>query len=221
MGFLFLVPNSTWIHNDQEWSHGFVSHLAKYEPAVRDAFKERDLLIFTGRNEVVAKVIFLHLFVILFTGGGGGIPQGTEADPPASIPPRTRYPPGPSTPPGPDPPTHRPRPGTPRTKHTPQDQTPPTTPNQAPPDQTPPHTAPDQAPPGPSTPPGPDPPNHPQPGIPRTRHNPPGPGTPPTPLARADPPPGPGTPPPPPLEADSSILSTSGRYASYWNAFLL
>ena len=25
---------------------------------------------FTGRNEVVAKVIFLHLFVILFTGGG-------------------------------------------------------------------------------------------------------------------------------------------------------
>ena len=25
--------------------------------------------IFTCRNEVVAKVIFLHLFVILFTGG--------------------------------------------------------------------------------------------------------------------------------------------------------
>ena len=25
--------------------------------------------IFNGRNEVVAKVIFLHLFVILFTGG--------------------------------------------------------------------------------------------------------------------------------------------------------
>ena len=24
----------------------------------------------TGRNEVLAKVIFLHLFVILFTGGG-------------------------------------------------------------------------------------------------------------------------------------------------------
>ena len=29
-------------------------------------------LFITGRNEVVAKVIFLHLFVILFTGGGGG-----------------------------------------------------------------------------------------------------------------------------------------------------
>ena len=27
--------------------------------------------LFTGRNEVVAKVIFLHLFVILFTGGEG------------------------------------------------------------------------------------------------------------------------------------------------------
>ena len=27
------------------------------------------LLVITGRNEVVAKVIFLHLFVILFTGG--------------------------------------------------------------------------------------------------------------------------------------------------------
>ena len=26
-------------------------------------------LVITGRNEVVAKVIFLHLFVILFTGG--------------------------------------------------------------------------------------------------------------------------------------------------------
>ena len=28
------------------------------------------LLFLTGRNEVVAKVIFLHLSVILFTGGG-------------------------------------------------------------------------------------------------------------------------------------------------------
>ena len=27
-------------------------------------------LVITGRNEVLAKVIFLHLFVILFTGGG-------------------------------------------------------------------------------------------------------------------------------------------------------
>ena len=42
--------------------------------------------------------------------------------------------------------------------------------------------------------------------TPRTRYAPPGP----------DPPPGSR----PPREADSSIRSTSGRYASYWNAFL-
>ena len=63
-------------------------------------------------------------------------------------------------------------------------------------------------PPGADTPPGQG--NHPPP--PRGRH-PPG----------ADPPeqtpPGPGNP-PPPREADSSIRSTSGRYASYWNSFL-
>ena len=51
--------------------------------------------------------------------------------------------------------------------------------------------------------------------------DPPRPGTPTTPT------PGPGRPPSPdqadtpPREADSSIRSTSGRYASYWNAFLL
>ena len=46
-----------------------------------------------------------------------------------------------------------------------------------------------------------------------------------TPLGAATIPPGPGRPPqeqtPPPREADSSIRSTSGQYASYWNAFLL
>ena len=29
-----------------------------------------ECILVTGLNEVVAKVIFLHLFVILFTGGG-------------------------------------------------------------------------------------------------------------------------------------------------------
>ena len=81
--------------------------------------------IVTGRNEVVAKAIFLHLFVNFFTRGGGGIPQGTEADPP----PRTRH----TTPldqahhthtrtrhTPPDQAQHPPRPGTPpRTRHTP------------------------------------------------------------------------------------------------------
>ena len=75
--------------------------------------------IFTGRNEVLAKVIFLHLFVILFTGGGVPDqvhPPGTRYPPRDQVhPPRTRYtprdqvppqdqvppPPGPGTPPSP------------------------------------------------------------------------------------------------------------------------
>ena len=90
----------------------------------------------TCRNEVVAKVIFLHLFVILFTGGGEGVvshkalrqnppwtrhttpPEQTppdqtppRADPPRADPPRAdpprADPPRPDTPSGPDPPGSR------------------------------------------------------------------------------------------------------------------
>ena len=51
----------------------------------------------TGRNEVLAKVIFLHRFVILFTGGGYGVWQG---EPPQAwrTTPRTRPPHGMETP---------------------------------------------------------------------------------------------------------------------------
>ena len=128
--------------------------------------------LITGRNEIVAMVIFLHLSVILFTGGRGvgfcfnacwdtNPPPPTRQPPPRTrqTRPGTRPPPGPGrppltrqTPPGPDPPgSGRPPPGTrpPRTGRSPRDQTP-----------------------------------------------------------------------PPPRETDSSIRSTSGRYASYWNAFL-
>ena len=71
------------------------------------------MMIFTGRNEVVAKVMFLHVSVILLTGGVGSpenlprdqaeppphqadttIPPGTKENPP-----RTRQTP-PPTPPG-------------------------------------------------------------------------------------------------------------------------
>ena len=63
---------------------------------------------------------------------------------------------------------------------------------------------------------------HPQTRYPaRTRYTPLGPGTPPGPGI----PPRPGTPPrtryPPPSSACREIQATSGRYASYWNAFLL
>ena len=93
--------------------------------------------VITGRIEVVAKVMFLHVSVILSTGGG--LQAG-------------RTPPGPGRPP--------PRPG--------------------------------RTPLGPGRP-------------PRTREN---------------PPPDQADPQQPPREADSRIRSTSGRYASYWNAFL-
>ena len=67
-------------------------------------------------------------------------------------------------------------------------------------------------PPGPGTPPEQTPP---EPGTPRTRQPlPPGADTP---SSGSRHPPGPCT---PPRTADCSIRSTSGRYASYWNAFL-
>ena len=60
--------------------------------------------IFTGRNEVVAKVMFLHVCVILFTGGVSGqqpwdqaaTPLRDQADTPSGprrTPPGTRQPP--------------------------------------------------------------------------------------------------------------------------------
>ena len=145
----------------------------------------------TGRNEVVAKVIFLHLSVILFTGGvsasvHAGIPPLEQTPNREQTPPQSRHPP-----------ITRSRP--PRANTLP------------PPEQT--------------TPPG-------------SRHTPPGSRQPPlgadnppweqthTPLEADTPPeqippwsrpPGADT---PPRKADSSIWSTSGRYASYWNAFL-
>ena len=51
----------------------------------------------TGRNEVVAKVIFLHLFVIVFTGGRGWyLTRHWGRTPPDQTPPQSR-PPGPGT----------------------------------------------------------------------------------------------------------------------------
>ena len=119
-------------------------------------------------NEVWGKVIFLHLFVILFTGGvPGQVPSG-QVHPPdqvhspwAGTPPQTRYtPPRQVHPPGGGP-------GTPlRQVHPPKDQVHP--PGRYPPDQV--HL--------------------------QTRYTPPG------------------------SIACWQIRATSGRYASYWNAFL-
>ena len=149
-------------------------------------------------NEVWGKVIFLHLFVILFTGGVPDTPPGTRYTPktrytpPDQVHPQTRYtPPGPGTPP---------RPGTPpSSRYTPQTRYTPGT-RYIPWDQV--------CPPGPGTPLF-------------------GPGTPPgtryTPLDQVPPqeqtpPTRPGT--LPRCRAWSEIRSTRGRYASYWNAIL-
>ena len=141
----------------------------------------RLIIFITGRNELVAKVIFLHLSVILFTGGGVCLSACWDTTPPwEQTPPRSRHtppmeqtPPLDETPPG----SRHPPPGS---RHTFPEQTPPradTPLEQTPLEQTPPEQTP--------------------------------------PWSRAPPPEQ--TPPP---KADSGIRSMSGRYASYWNAFL-
>ena len=63
--------------------------------------KEHHFLI-TGRNEVVAKVMFLHVSVILYTGGVSGEPPQDHGDttPRQGEPPAGRTPPQPGRPPG-------------------------------------------------------------------------------------------------------------------------
>ena len=82
--------------------------------------------IFTGRNKVVAKVIFLHLSVIHSVHRGGGVylvwswgvsARYTPRDQVHPLPPDQVHPPRPGTPPGPGAPP--PRPGTPWTRYTP------------------------------------------------------------------------------------------------------
>ena len=76
-------------------------------------------MFITGRNEVVAKVIFLHLFVILFTGGLPGLPQCMLGYHPQGQTPRDQTPPGADTPQNRHPPE-----ADPLGADTPQDQTP-------------------------------------------------------------------------------------------------
>ena len=72
--------------------------------------------IVTGRNEVVAKVIFLHLFVILFTEGGFGLNACWDTTPPPGADtPLEQTPPGADTP-GADTPSGA---DTPRSRHPP------------------------------------------------------------------------------------------------------
>ena len=126
-------------------------------------------------KKVVAKVIFLHLSVILFTGGGlpGRTPLCQGEPPCQGDPPARENPPARETP-------------------SPVRETPLPCQGELPCQGDPPAR---ENPPWPGRPPLPG-------RTPRTRENPPCQGE------------------PPPQEADCSIRSTSGWYASYWNAFL-
>ena len=63
------------------------------------------VIFITGRNEVVAKVMLLHLFVILFTGG---VHAGIPPPPKEQTPPRSRHLSGADPPPRADPPEQTP-----------------------------------------------------------------------------------------------------------------
>ena len=58
---------------------------------------EISILLVTGRNEVVAKVMFLHVSVILLTGGVSREPPQDQGEPPQD---QGEPPPGPGRPPG-------------------------------------------------------------------------------------------------------------------------
>ena len=87
-------------------------------PIVQCTKNSRTTTIITGRNEVVAKVIFLHLFVILFTGGAclRQTPPPEQTPLEQTPPPQSRPPPGSGPPPSP-------LEQTPRSRHPPWEQT--------------------------------------------------------------------------------------------------
>ena len=75
-------------------------------------------IVITGHNEVEAKVIFLHLSVILFTGGRGSasvhagmLPPPPGADTPRADTPQSRHPLGAETPQEQTPPPEQTPPG--------------------------------------------------------------------------------------------------------------
>ena len=87
----------------------YARHTKYFYKFITETLKRNSkLIIITGRNEAVAKVIFLHLFVILFTGGVSSrenrppaerTPCPHQGDPPGKeSPPARRNPPGKETP---------------------------------------------------------------------------------------------------------------------------
>ena len=177
--------------------------------------------IFTGRNEVVAKVMFLHVSVILSTGGVFWAAPWTRQTPPEQADPPSRQTPWQADPLA----------GRPPSREKPLGQADPQGQADPPSRQTPPAgrtSPPSRQTPQQGDPPGPGRPlwqgEPPRPGRPPRQADPPSRENPPSrtrqtpPLAGRTSPLGPGR--HPPREEDCSIRSMSGRYASYWNAFL-
>ena len=94
--------------------------LVKVFPSHVFEFDQLIPVFITGPNEVVAKVIFLHLFVILFTGGVVS-QKALRQTPPDQTPPPPEQTPAPRTRPPLDqtPPDQPPREQTPPRKQTP------------------------------------------------------------------------------------------------------
>ena len=87
--------------------------------SIKNDFFNDTIIFITGRNEVVAKVMFLHVSVILLMGG---VSPGRENPGPGRLPQTRQTPLDQADPPPPGPG----RPTTPRTRQTPTSPTPPT-----------------------------------------------------------------------------------------------
>ena len=87
-----------------DWkSQGKLHKILENSRILFDIFSDylNELCIITGRNEVVAKVMFLHVSVILLTGGVFGEPPQDQGEPPQTrqTPRDQGEPPGPGRPP--------------------------------------------------------------------------------------------------------------------------
>ena len=87
---------TSYFYEPHPWSSCRITNVSMREPLV---MVQLLLFIFTGRNEVVAKVMFLHVCVILFTGGvsGKGEPPPEQTPPRADTPPEQIPPPPPGS----------------------------------------------------------------------------------------------------------------------------
>ena len=66
---IHLLPMCSHVSSHKQWGNSKSIYFLHCCVDIFTSLVTTTMGIFTGRNEVVVKVIFLHLFVILFTGG--------------------------------------------------------------------------------------------------------------------------------------------------------